>query len=172
MPQASPEMQERYEDLAARSLLYLYQDAVARPLLEVARSYDEPQEGLGEAGALLFSRLKSAVQRDGRDVPPEMALALGAEIMGNLAEIATEAGVYDFMGNQKDLDGAWYLALDRFRAMEEASGSLDPEQARQDAEILRAANESGELEKALDAIDAPPEGAREAPKRRGLMGGM
>ena len=171
MPHASPELQERYEDLAARALMYLYQDDVARPLLEVVRSHDEPQEGLGEAGALLFARLKSAVQRTGRDVPPEMEFALGAEIIGNLAEIATEAGVHDFMGNQKDLEGAWYLALDRFRAMEEAAGSLDPVQAQQDAEILREANQSGELEKTLEAMESP-ESTPETPVRRGLMGGM
>lgn len=163
MQQASPEQQRQYEELAARALMFLYDKRVAMPLMEVIRDSDEPQEGLGIAASMIFSRLDAAAQAKGQQIPDDMRLAVAAEVLGNLGEIATEAGVHDFMGNQKDMEGAWFVSLDRYRAMQESAGGLDPAQARQDAEVLRAANESGELEAMLEGVS--PQASR------GLMPG-
>lgn len=168
MPEAPPELQQQYDDVAARSLMFLYKPEVFSRVVEMIETGDDPQEALAETAAMLFGRVDAAMRESGREFDPQVKLAAAAEVMGNLGEIASEIGTHDFVGDKKALEGAWYLALDRVRAAEEAGGLIDPQQAQQDAAAVAQMDQDGTLERVLAEAGGAP---REA--QRGLMpGGM
>ena len=171
MREAPPEMQEQYNEVVARSLLFLYKPEVTERMLDMMRQGDEPQEAVGEASALLFARIDAAMRESGKEFAPEVKLAAAAEVMNNIGELATEAGVYDFAEDPKALEGAWYLALDRVRATEEAAGQIDPETAERDALEISRMVQDGTLDSMLGEVSQAQQAQQEPQPVRGLMPG-
>jgi hypothetical protein len=170
MQEVAPELQAEYEDVVSRGLLFMYDKRVMPVLLESMRTGANPQEALGETGALLFARIDAAMREAGRAAPDELKAAAAAEIMANLGEMATEAGIYDFMQDNAALEGAWYLSMDRFRDIQETSGALTPQQAEENATGVQRMMQDGTLDQLLQqAGDGQPQAPAEA-QQRGLMG--
>lgn len=167
MQEVSPELQAEYEDVVGRALLFMYDKRVMPTLLESMRNGGNPQEALGETAALLFSRIDAAIRESNRGVPDDMKVAAAAEVMGNLGEMATEAGIYDFMQDKTALEGAWYLSMDRFRSIQEQAGAIDPQEAQSNAASVQQMMQDGSLDEILQQSGA---GQPAQAQQKGLMG--
>lgn len=150
---ATPEEQALYDDIVGRAYLLIFDEkggTVRKSVLD-SLSGEEPKEALASTAASIFARVLQAAAQGGVEVPGEVKEAAGAEVFETLAEVASKAGVYDFMGDDQAFEAAFLLAADTLRQIETESGTLDPEAAKADFAGMVEADKSGELAAAMQA---------------------
>ena len=118
--QASPEEQDAYDRFVGRAMQFIYGDAFDR-VLKMLQAGDDPIDGLAVTAASIVSRVQDAAEQAGQKLSGDILLHGGAEIVADLAMIATKAGIHDFEQSPKDFEAAWYRALDEYRDL---SGAL------------------------------------------------
>ena len=142
--QASPEEQDAYDRFVGRAMQFIYGDAFDK-VLKMLQAGDDPIDGLAVTAASIVSRVQDAAEQAGQKLSGDILLHGGAEIVADLAMIATKAKIHDFEQSPKDFEAAWYRALDEYRVMRQAAGKIDQNIAKQDLATLQQADQTGEL---------------------------
>lgn len=167
MQEATPEEQEAYEAYvsAGMEIIYPEEGGVNPVLLKLLQAeYDDqtqqrfaqaepplrdhPVDALAVAAVTVVLQIEDiAAQNDG-ELADEIVYNGGAELLGQLADISSEANFHDYP--EKDVEGAWYRALDLYRI---SSSRVDPEALKQGFGTLVEANQQGQLGKVLPGIE-------------------
>lgn len=160
---ASPEEQAIYDKFVAKAQILIYDDKQIKGILDMLAE-GTPQEGLGITAATIIKRVADAAEQAGQPIPGDILLHAGAEILEDLATLATKAGIHDFSKDQEAAEGAFYVALDEYRVMQQAAGKIDPAVYQKDLEALQAADQSGELGALFNKLAQQGTGPRPAPE--------
>lgn len=149
MQQASPEEQQQYDRFVARAMQLMYSEQMRPKVRELLAGEGDPIEGLARASSMIIVRVALAAEKAGEKLMGDVVFEAGKSIIEDLAEYATKWGIHDFETNSKDLEGAYFRALDMFRVMMQQAGRAKPEAFKQDMDKLVQMNESGEFETML-----------------------
>ena len=79
------------------------------------------------------------------------------ELVGELASVATEEGIYDY--SQQETDAAAVRAGEALYGLTQDLGFFNQEEAMQDAGAIAEASQSGELDQAITAMEQSGQGA-------------
>lgn len=150
MANVSPEEQALYEEVVARGLELIFEgedDATAKPREAIVDALDDdnPREALGDLAGTLVFRIVSEAINAGQEISNDVRLQAGSEIFEVLAEVASKAGIFDFVGDDAEFQAAWLLAVDKFRQLMTEAGLLDPNSEEGDLQELKTADEDGRL---------------------------
>lgn len=157
---ASPEEQAVYERFVARGINLIYDERMLERVIDMLSTGD-PKQALGATAASIATRVFDMAQQAGQELSGDVVLHGGVEIFEDLANLASVAGIYDFNGDQDALEGAFFIAMDEFRA---ANGDkMDPEAFKADLAELDAKDKAGTLRDEIMALpgaggDTPAEG--------------
>lgn len=158
---ASPEEQDAYDRFVGRALEFIYDKAFDK-VLDMLRGGDDPIDGLAVTAATVVARIQDAAEQAGQKLSGDILLHAGSEILADLAGLATKARIHDFEQDPKQLETAWYRALDEYRVMRQSAGKLDQEVAKQDLASLQQADQDGELAAMMQRMEGR-QGAVAAP---------
>lgn len=136
---ASPEEQALYDEIVGRAYLLMFDgeaEEVRPAVLESLQDDADPVAGLAETVSTIYQRVAQEARKGGVEITPDVRLGAITEIFEKLAEIA-ETVNGDFLKDDKDFEGAFFLAVDAVRVAEQEAGALDP---AQEAERLKGMN--------------------------------
>lgn len=122
---ASPEMQKQYNQFVAMSLLMLYDEKFMKTAEEIFKKGVNVTESMARVATGIAMQIVSGAKNQGQDVPPEILLNGGWELMNEVrtfAQAATEKEISD-----DDMETAFYLAADMLRAAMQGAGMVDQE---------------------------------------------
>ncbi len=160
--QASPEEQQQYEQFYANAIELIYSEkgdyAMLKQVLDRLRKGEDPIEGLAAVATSVFMALVTSASKKGVQISPDVMMQGGYDIVADLAELAGRAKVHTY--TEEETEGAYYRAADMVREQMQNAGMLDAEKSATELEMLRQAEESGQLDDVLP-------GATEAAKRLG-----
>lgn len=139
---ATPEEQRAYDDLMDKALQLIYSDQTFPRVLETlqAGAGVDISDAIADAGASIMKRLVDSAAKAGATIPEEVKLPVGAEIVEELAGLATKAGIAE--ADEKMVQTAFLKAVDRYRRMQQGEGqtSVDPNMAQADMAALQQVN--------------------------------
>jgi hypothetical protein len=146
--EATPEEQAIYEKFVNKAMEAIYaEDALPSILEMLAADPEEPLDGLARTAATVVDLIAGKAEEAGEPVPGDVLFHAGVEIVEDLANLASETGIYDFNNDDDAREGAFYRALDIYREMEQARGGGSQEAVAEDLEMIRAADRSGSLDR-------------------------
>lgn len=106
-----------------------------------------PVDNLAVASVLLTMFLDSSAASAGKEIPNDVLYHAGVEIVEEMGEVAGAAGIHDY--SEKELEGAFYRALDLFRI---ASPRVDTDALGQEFAEIANADKAGTLDQMLPGI--------------------
>lgn len=151
---ASPEEQQLYDEIVSKAYTLIFDEKagkVREPVLEHLKG-DDPIEALAQTAAQVFGRVMQAAAEDGVQIPGDVKEAAGAEVFETMAEIASEAGIYDFMGDDKAFQAAFLRAADGLSNIERQNGSIDIEATKGEFAEMAAMDKDGRLDAILASL--------------------
>lgn len=157
---ASPEEQQMYDEFVNKAYELVYNgNKVSPQVMEALKGDGNPVDGLANATAMVVMRTEDSATQKGRKIPGDVVFHAGTEVLEDLADLASQAGIHDF--TEEEMEGAAYQALDIYRAQRQQQGSLDMGAIGQDFEQIMAAEKSGQLDQMFPGIEGY---AKKAPK--------
>src|SRR5436309_1133861 len=113
-PNVTPEEQAQYDQFVKNGMSILYtEDGKIPPEVLNRLSRGKPAAALAQTGVWLVSMLENSAKQSGKQIDPAVLMHGGKELFEQLATISQTAHIHRF--DQKELDGAWYSALDMYR---------------------------------------------------------
>lgn len=147
----SPEEQKLYERVVANAYNVIY-DKKSMPEILKSLNGDIPGEALAMTAATVVKRVADSARENGQPIPGDVLLHAGQEILEELADLQNEAGIADLP--PQEVEAAFYKALDLYREMAQADGTLDEDALEQDFKTMVEANAAGELDQVLPGANA------------------
>lgn len=110
----------------------------------------DPVEAIADIASIIAGRVYTAARDKGEDIPADVLLHGGHEIVADVAELAQALGLGQFEPQQ--IDQAFYRAADKFGGMARQMGAYSDKQAEQDKADLDQMADSGDLERLLGGL--------------------
>ena len=140
----SPEEQAQYEEFVDNAYKLLYGDDSMPAVLDRLKSSEDPIEAVANIAASTVMRLQDSASKAGTEISPDVLFHGGKEIVEDLADMASEAGIHDF--TEQEMEAVWYQALDVYRNLAQGAGIDHTEAAAQDVAMLQEAEATGGVE--------------------------
>ena len=122
------------------------------------RNIDDPAQSLADTAAQVAAKVITSAMDSNISLDPAAAFAGLMELVGELASVATEEGIYDY--SQQETDAAAVRAGEVLYGLTQELGFFSQEEAMQDAGTIAEASQNGELDQAIGAMEqqgaAPP----------------
>lgn len=144
-----PEEQEQYERIVVNGMRLIYDPKTIGGNLTILAGEGDPIEGLAKAAVSIWERLYSSMEENGFKASGPAMMAAGKEIIEELADLSTNAGIHDFTQDPDGLEAGYFRALDDFRVSMQATGRLNKQAAAHDIDLLQKMDQSGQLEAVL-----------------------
>lgn len=135
--QASPELQAKYNRFVAMGIMMLWDEKFTPKALAVFKEHPNQTDALASIGAAIAQRIYMKAKEQGDEIPPEVVVHAGWELMNEVAEFATAAGVQGI--EPDEIETAYYLAADKVREALEKAGLMDPSVAQSGFEAAKSA---------------------------------
>lgn len=171
----SPEEQAEYEQFVTNGMQLMYSEELMDQILQNIEGKGNPVEGLATSAAMLVMRLEDSAEEQDREISPDVKFHGGSELLEQMAELAQEAGIHEY--SDEEIESAYYLALDTYRATRQEQGKLDMDEINQDMEQLVQADQQGRLDELVPGASAyaerapNPEGLAQQQQQQQPMGG-
>jgi hypothetical protein len=144
-PNVTAEEQEEYELVIDNAQKLLYSDPEV--LMENV-SQGDIVEGLANTVANVFSQISDSAKQNGVKFADGVILAASGEIMEDLADFITEAGIDDPTPEQ--MESAMYAAVDKYRELQQKN--IDPNEAAGEFMRLQDAEKDGMLDQVAPGL--------------------
>lgn len=150
-PNVSPEEQAQYEEFVANGIKLIFNEGTVPKLIAALKADPNPVHALAANTVTIVQRLQQSAQQKGAAIPPDILIQGGAEIMGNIAELAKAAKIHEF--SEEELENASYVAMDMYGDKALKDGTLDKEGIAQDFQTIVQADQQGTLEQTIPGIE-------------------
>lgn len=152
----SPEEQAQYDEFVNNAYKLLYSEKTMPAVIDRIKSSPEPVEAVANIAASTVVRLEDSAVKAGKPISNDVLFQGGREIVEDLADMASEAGIHDF--TDEEMEATWYQALDLYREMSKGKSGEMQQAAMQDVEALKQAEASGQLEQMLPGLSGRGKG--------------
>jgi len=149
---ASPEEQEMADRFVGRAWELIYDDQTFPGIVETLRGGAEggdPVQGLAHATDMVVARIGQAAEEAGQQLQPDPVMHAFGDIFEELAEISRRAKIKDYSQDRDAFEGAYYQALDLYRARLDKAGVINKESHQQGLQYLMEADQNGTLDKLM-----------------------
>lgn len=149
-PNVSPEEQSQYDMFVKNGMELLYRkDGTIEPeVLKRLSTGKKPIDTLAQTAVWLVMMLEQSAKQKGQDISDDVIMHGGRELLEQLADVDSHAGIHDFQ--QAELQGAWYNALDMYRESNSEPGDrFKPEEAAGAFEALNEADKEGRADEVV-----------------------
>lgn len=147
--QATPEEQDMLHKTVAVAYEMIYRPDTLPTFLEMLKGGGDPAKGLAQATVQTVARIQQSAEQAGDKIPGDVLFAAGKEILEDLADLATKAGIHDFAADEDALDGAFFQAVDDYRMLLQEGGKLNPQDYAGEMQKLQEMDASGDFERTL-----------------------
>lgn len=147
----SKKEQAAYDLFMDNGFKLIYDESTMPQLLQRIAQGGNPVEGLATVTVGIVRRLMDAAERAGRKIDPTVLFHGGADLMGDIAELAKTAGVHDF--TEEEIENAALTAMDQFGMQEVERGSFDEKAVADDFKTMMDADKAGTLGELLPGVD-------------------
>ncbi len=152
----SPEEQEIYNRVVAMAMLAIYDKKMMPKTIKFIEQSDDPVDGVAEIVSQIGMRVYSKAKEKGFDIPGDVMLHAGQEIVEEVINLAEAAGVAEFTPQQAE--AAFYAAADKFGQAGRKMKIYSEEQGRADMAELDRMTDAGEFDDMLSQIRAAQQG--------------
>lgn len=156
----SPEEQELYDTFVKKSAELIYTDAgkindgVLEALhIDTAELENESRArimALANTGMQIVKKLDDSAREQGQDIPDDILAHGGKEIIEELGELSSKAGIYDY--SEEELSGAYFQAIDLYRDHAIESGRTSEETLKAQFAEIDEADKAGRLGDVLPGL--------------------
>lgn len=168
-PNVTPEEQAVYDRVMLNALKIVYPEGeaeatVSPKILAALKGSDNPMLNLSTATVSLVIGLRDSAKQAGNPVPDDVLYHAAIAIVEELAEVAEAANIHDY--SEKDIENAFYGALDMYRSAATQSGDIDTDGLKQGWDELVTADREGRVGEIMPGIEGrmkDAEGSAEAP---------
>lgn len=165
---ATPELQQLYKEFVLNGHQLIYSPKTFQIIVQKLRAGAQ-QDPIGVLAGIVVMICMRLYQEQPQ-MPLGLVMKAGTELIDELAMISEKAGAHTY--DDKEKQAALYRGVDQFRVMLVKQGKGNPDQAKQELQGLKAADQSGDLAKMI-----PPGtvgghmgmAAKPMPKGRGMM---
>ena len=145
-PNVTPEEQKEYDMVVNNAYKLLYSDV---DVTLKNMSQGDIVTGMANTVATVFSWISDTARRDGMKFSDGVLIAAAGEVMEDMADMVTEAGIDDPTPEQ--IESAMYAAVEQYRSLQQ--GNLDPNEAAGELQRLQDAEADGTLEQVAPGIN-------------------
>ncbi len=131
---ATPEEQALYDKVVATATQALYDESVMQDLVKAAKASGDPAGEVANVAAAVAMRVYSAASEAGTQIPGDVMLHAGKEIVEVAVEIVETAGI---PMEDEQVEEAYYRALDSFRSMAQSQGLYGDDAMAEDMAALQ-----------------------------------
>lgn len=149
---ASEEEQGIYDTFVSMAMIALYDERMMPQLVRLLKSANDPVQAVAEIAASVAMRVYTKAQEDGAEIPGDVLLHAGREIVGLVIELAERAGIQPLTPEQAE--EAFYAAADIFAGNAEEMGVYTEEIAKQDVQAINEMKASGRFDQVMQALAA------------------
>jgi hypothetical protein len=132
---ATPEQQQQYNRFVAMSILMLYDEKFMPKAQQMLSGGTTPVDAMARIGSSIASRIYMGAKKQGAEIPAEVVLHGGWELMNEIRTFAQTTGAGEISDEQ--MEDAYYLASDMMRSTLQGAGMVDQEQAQGEFEQMR-----------------------------------
>lgn len=150
--EASPEEQALYNRFVAMAVMGLSDEQNLTNTIKAMQSAGDPTVGVAEVASAMIVRVSSMARSQGNELPGDVLMHGGKEIIEYAVELAEAAGLAEF--SPEMMEQTFYQTLDLVTQSMKDSGELDEEAIAADLPRMKQAEESGELDSILAQIQA------------------
>ena len=147
----SKKEQAAYDKFMDNGFNLIYDKSTMPQLLKRISQSANPVEGLATVTVGVVRRLMAAAEKAGQKIDPTVLLHGGADLMGDIAELAKKAGVHEF--TDEEIENAALTAMDQFGMQEIESGGFDQKAVADDFNAMMQADKEGRLGELLPGVD-------------------
>lgn len=168
---ATPELQQLYKEFVLNGHQLIYSPKTFSIIVQKLRAGAQ-QDPIGVLAGIVVMICMRLYQEQPQ-MPLGLVMKAGTELIDELAMISEKAGAHTY--DDKEKQAALYRGVDQFRVMLAKQGKTDPEQAKQELQGLKAADQSGDLAKMIPPgtvgghMGMGKPAAKPMPKGRGMM---
>lgn len=134
-PNVTPQEQQQYDLVVVAALGIVYAKGAPQMIVSKLKSFaqqgpDGIASGIGNTTAMVLISVKTAFQKQGRAIPPDVMFGAGKEVVAAILEIAATAGLCK--ANDPDvLKKAAFSAVHDYGTWELKTGQLGPQERAQ-----------------------------------------
>lgn len=112
---SSPKLREPYNKVWGSTMKMLYSEKFMPKAEEIVKNAPTPEAGIAQIAAVIGARIYKAAQQAGEDIPDEVMLLGGWQVVKEIADFArTDVGLEV---SDDQVESALYLASDELRTM-------------------------------------------------------
>lgn len=172
----SPEEQQQYETFVTNGMSIIYGDGSMPQVLQAIEADGNPVEGLANVLTMIVMRLEDSAKQSGTELTADVMFHGARELLEQLVDLAEQAGIAQI--DEKQMDSAFYLALDMYRSQRQEQGALNTDELKAGMNEIMQAEQQGQLDELLpglsefakNAPQPPPDAIRpQDQQRRGLL---
>lgn len=133
--QASPELQAQYNRFVGMCLKLLWGEKFLPKVVKMFQKHPNQTDAMASIGAGIAQRIYMEAKKNGHEIPPEVLVHGGWEVMQEIATLAQAAGIKGI--EPDEIETAYYLAADKVREALDQAGLIDPQMVQEQSEQVR-----------------------------------
>lgn len=150
--EASPEEQALYNRFVAMAVLGLSDEKNLSKTIKVMQAAGEPTKGVADVASAMILRVSEMARNQGNELPGDVLMHGGKEIIEYTIELAEAAGLGEF--SPEMMEQAFFQTLDLVTQSMKASGDLNEEAIAADLPQMKQMEENGQLDSILSQLQA------------------
>ena len=153
-PNVTPEEQAQYDMFVKNAMEFVYtEDDKVLPDVMKRLATGKPVDALAQTAVWVVGMVESSAKANTKEIEDDVIFHGGREILEQLVEVAEAGGSHDF--TEKEIEAAWYQALDMYReASTPEGGRFDAQAASDEFMALNEADQEGRGDDILPGFGA------------------
>lgn len=130
---ASEEEQQAYDMVVSRGIKIIYGQG-KDDILKLMGASESPGQGMGRVVANIVSVIYNQAKENGKEVPDDVLMHAGFELIQELSEYGTTKGVFEYENDkeeEQEIQDAVMWATKYFGESQQAAGKITPEMKQQ-----------------------------------------
>jgi len=133
--QAAPELQEQYNRFVGMCMKLLWDEKFLPKVVQMFKKHPNQTDAMASIGASIAQRIYMEAKKNGHEIPPEILVHGGWEVIQEIAMVAEAAGEQGI--EPDEIETAYYLAADKVREALDQAGLIDPQMVQEQSEQIR-----------------------------------
>ena len=149
-PNVTPEEQAQYDQFIDNAFSAIYDEKSLPQIIESLKGNGNPVDGLANTAVAVVTRVEDSAEKAGQALSPDVVFNAGSEILEDLAELASKAGIHEFTPDE--VEGALFQAMDLYREMRGRDGGAARPQIVEDFNQIVELDQAGKLDEVAPGL--------------------
>ncbi|MDE4303640.1 hypothetical protein PXK30_09515 [Phaeobacter gallaeciensis] len=133
--QAPPELQAQYDRFVGMCMKLLWGETFLPKVVQMFKKHPNQTDAMASIGAGIAQRIYMEAKKNGHEIPPEILVHGGWEVMQEIATLAQAAGIEGI--EPDEIETAYYLAADKVGEALNQAGLIDHKMVEEQSKQVR-----------------------------------